>query len=340
MSNKIRVKVYADGDFAGTKEFDQDVIKIGTLKSSNLHLDGDGVARMHAVIERSGDVYRIIDLGSLKGCVLDGIPVDKNATLPKTGTLKIGSFKVEYECDAAPQNLPPREAKVSESVSFSGSPNDADYPNTHHNALYDSLLEELQKISPGEAQAAAKYRKGNQLWDVLSAERRRGLLRTMVSTIRQGRQETTRFARQRVASMINLGAEGLEAVYELSHEDALDKAHETLLAIQQAKDSLALLEKMNLAKTVTEGAAAAAVSKEDAEKTAAQFKKGHGDLEERLQITVAGGLTLLVAYISRAGGEELTDEDRRKWREQFAQIEEAAKEMAKKDQRGQLTVIS
>ena len=39
MSNKIRVNVYSDVDFAGTKEFDQDVIKIGKLQSSNLHLE-------------------------------------------------------------------------------------------------------------------------------------------------------------------------------------------------------------------------------------------------------------------------------------------------------------
>jgi pSer/pThr/pTyr-binding forkhead associated (FHA) protein len=332
MGNKIRVKVFADGDAVGSKEFDQEVVKIGKLQSSNLHLDGDGVGRMHAVLERIGGVYRIIDLGSHSGSVLDGIKVNKNAVLPKAGTLKIGSFKIEYELDEAPE-AQPRDADESDFASFSSDP--------HHTKLFDSLLEELTKISPNEGESAAKYQAQDRaLWRLMGDDRKRRLLRTMVEAIRTGRKDNDQFVRHQIASMLNLGAEGLEAVYDLSPDDALDKAHETLAAIESAKSSLEVLHKLDLAGTVERGATQANASIEDARKTAEHFRKGHSALEERLQITIAGGSTLLVAYLSRAGGEELTDEDRRKWRVQFTQIEAAAKKIAQEDQRAQLTVIS
>lgn len=330
MTNKIRMKVFADGDHVGNKEFDQDVVKIGSLSSSNLRLNGDGVARMHAVLERSGDMWRIIDLGSMSGCVLDGVKVDKNAALPLTGELRIGSFRIDYELDHAPQIDPPRSER-SESVSYSADP--------HHTKLFDSLLEELEKVSPNEAKSVAKYKGSNRtLWQFLGEDRRRQLLRLMVKGIRTGRSDNKRFVRHQVASMLNLGPEGLEAVYDLSPEEALDKAHESLLTIHNAKAGLEALSKLNLAGVVEQGAADTHLP--DAEGAAERFRKGHAALEDRLQRTVAGSVTLLVAYLSRAGGEELTEEDRKKWREQYAQIEKLAKEIAEEDQRGQLSVIS
>lgn len=330
MGNKIRMTVYADGDPVGSQEFDQDVVKIGALSTSHLRLQGDGVARMHAVLERSGDLWRIIDLGSLAGCSLDGVKIDKNAPLPKTGTLGIGSFRLEYELDAAPNVQSPRPQSETH-ASFQAEP--------HHTKLFDSLLAEMEKVDPSAAESIQKYRRGEwAMWQLLSDERRRHVLRLMVQAIRDGRKGNEQFARRQVASMLNLGPEGLEAVYDLAPEEALEKAYETLVAIDTAKRGLETLQKLDLAGTIKRGVGKA--KEAQAEQTAARFQAGHTALEDRLQTTVAGGITLLVAYLSRAGGEELTEEDRKKWREQYAQIEKLAKKINAEDQRGQLSVIS
>ena len=68
----VNLRVFYGDQLVDTKTLAQDVIKIGKLKSSHLCLDDEAVARMHAVIEVSGDEVRIIDLGSSTGTVLNG----------------------------------------------------------------------------------------------------------------------------------------------------------------------------------------------------------------------------------------------------------------------------
>jgi predicted component of type VI protein secretion system len=96
MSSKtLTLKIYRADELVDTKTLSQDVIKIGKLKSSHLCLDDDAVARMHAVIEVSGNDVRVIDLGSSAGTVLNGTPIDKNASLNQGDTLNFGPYRVE-----------------------------------------------------------------------------------------------------------------------------------------------------------------------------------------------------------------------------------------------------
>jgi DNA-binding YbaB/EbfC family protein len=66
-------------EFARPNEqvFAQEVIKVGKLSSSHFYLDHPDVSRMHAVIEKDGDGYNIIDLGSHSGTKVDGRKVNK-----------------------------------------------------------------------------------------------------------------------------------------------------------------------------------------------------------------------------------------------------------------------
>ena len=96
MSSKtLTLKIYRGDELVDTKTLSQDVIKIGKLKSSHLCLDDDAVARMHAVIEVSGNDVRVIDLGSSAGTVLNGTPVDKNASIAVGDQLTFGPYRVE-----------------------------------------------------------------------------------------------------------------------------------------------------------------------------------------------------------------------------------------------------
>ncbi|MCB9701970.1 MAG: TonB family protein [Myxococcales bacterium] len=91
----LAIKIFYGDQLVDSKTLDQDVIKIGKLKSSHLCLDDEAVARMHAVIEVSGDEVRIIDLGSSTGTVLNGQRIDKNAPLGDGDVLEFGPYRVE-----------------------------------------------------------------------------------------------------------------------------------------------------------------------------------------------------------------------------------------------------
>jgi len=91
----LAIKIFYGDQLVDTKTLSQDVIKIGKLKSSHLCLDDEAVARMHAVIEVSGEEVRIIDLGSSTGTVLNGQRIDKNAALGDGDVLEFGPYRLE-----------------------------------------------------------------------------------------------------------------------------------------------------------------------------------------------------------------------------------------------------
>jgi TonB family protein len=97
MSKTLNLNIYHGDQLVEQKSLSQDVIKIGKLKSSHLCLDDEAVARMHAVIEVSGNDVRVIDLGSSAGTVLNGERIDKNASLNAGDTLEFGPYRVEVE---------------------------------------------------------------------------------------------------------------------------------------------------------------------------------------------------------------------------------------------------
>jgi hypothetical protein len=129
-----------------------------------------------------------------------------------------------------------------------------------------------------------------------------------------------RSQRQRVASMLELGPEGLLAIYDLTPEQALDSAVETLTSMQIAKNSLAWVDEMALVAKVT--AAAEATPGHDVESPSTRaFLAGHAKLVEKLEVIVSGGGSLLLAYLSRAGGHELSDEERFEMKRAFDAVD-------------------
>lgn len=110
---------------------DGEVFKIGTLPNSDLRLDGERVARAHAVLERTAHGLRLYHLGSAFQTCLNGKPI--NTAIVKDGdVMTIGTNRVEVQLGnsqatrvAAGPKLDAREfegegARVAEVVAMYG----------------------------------------------------------------------------------------------------------------------------------------------------------------------------------------------------------------------------
>lgn len=300
----LRCKVYQDGDLQTEVEIDEEVIKVGKLKSSHLYLDGDGVARMHAVIERQGDnEYQLIDLGSFNGSQLNGEKIDKIAMLTREGTLRFGSFEVKYEIVDEPAKRQSRDDP------------------SHHQKMLSSLIAELERVDP---EAAKQSRNLEVHWFSLNDQRKREWLKLLVRGIREGRATNELVQRKRVATMMNLGMEGIEKVFELSQEEALVAAHEMLLDMAMSKQALTMLDSMGFLEAMRE----ALEKMPESQRTEAlneyeMFNGAHVQLVDRLQTAIVAGTSILPLYLSRAGGREATEADRAQWKAAFDQITKA-----------------
>ena len=97
-STTISINVYRGSALiASHVDLDQEVIKIGRLKSCHLCLEDESLARMHAILERTGeaDQLRAIDLGSAGGLTVNGVRVDRNAPVRDGDTIELGPFRLE-----------------------------------------------------------------------------------------------------------------------------------------------------------------------------------------------------------------------------------------------------
>ena len=82
----LKFVVTKNGELVKEATLSQEVIKIGRMASSHLQIDDEGVSKMHAVFEISGDgEAHIIDLGSDSGTQVNGKKVNIPAFLVKIG---------------------------------------------------------------------------------------------------------------------------------------------------------------------------------------------------------------------------------------------------------------
>jgi len=82
---------------ARTLVLSKPIIKVGKLPTSDLRIESEGIAKMHAVFEvdSSGDIY-VIDLGSVLGTRVNGRRVNKS-TLQTGDELQFGDVRVSVE---------------------------------------------------------------------------------------------------------------------------------------------------------------------------------------------------------------------------------------------------
>jgi len=90
------IMVVKRGPNAGSRfSLDKDLVSAGRHPDSDIFLDDITVSRRHAEIVRSGDDYRVRDVGSLNGTYLNRERIE-DAPLRNGDELQIGKFKLVF----------------------------------------------------------------------------------------------------------------------------------------------------------------------------------------------------------------------------------------------------
>ena len=87
------LEVHEGPNAGAAHELAQASCVIGSSASAHIHLDDQGVSRMHCEVVREGRRLRVRDLGSKNGTWIDGVRVIE-AYLPPEGMLKVGGSKL------------------------------------------------------------------------------------------------------------------------------------------------------------------------------------------------------------------------------------------------------
>jgi pSer/pThr/pTyr-binding forkhead associated (FHA) protein len=91
------------------REITQDKALVGRDASCDVVVADKSVSRRHALLERRGEAWAVVDQGSANGTFLDGKPISASA-LRDGQELRFGmvSFRVEIEADMPTMLMPAR----------------------------------------------------------------------------------------------------------------------------------------------------------------------------------------------------------------------------------------
>jgi pSer/pThr/pTyr-binding forkhead associated (FHA) protein len=81
-------------------EFTEELITIGRAPDNMIVLDHPSVSSRHAQLERSGESYKLKDLGSTNGTRVNGIPT-KEAQLRFDDRIRFGGVDARFESDVS-----------------------------------------------------------------------------------------------------------------------------------------------------------------------------------------------------------------------------------------------
>jgi putative serine protease PepD len=91
----MRVVIRQGGRIVGEKTVDRDAIRIGRLSTSDVVLEGEGIARFHAVVEVAldGPGFSVVDMGSPGGTRLRGERICR-APVDEGEPIEIGPYRL------------------------------------------------------------------------------------------------------------------------------------------------------------------------------------------------------------------------------------------------------
>src|ERR1700741_1117637 len=93
---KLIVTTESQGKIA--YEFTEDLVSIGRASDNTIVVEDSSVSAPHAQLEKSGDSYRLKDLGSTNGTRVNGIPA-KDTVLRFDDRIRFGGVEARFESD-------------------------------------------------------------------------------------------------------------------------------------------------------------------------------------------------------------------------------------------------
>ena len=114
-------EIRRDDELLRTERIDREIVKIGNLPTSHLHLDDPQVSGIHAVIEVTGDTVSLIDLGSTYGTRVNGERVNRHE-LSDGDVLELGSTKVVFHLERQVVEIPASAAAGATGPAGAGRP--------------------------------------------------------------------------------------------------------------------------------------------------------------------------------------------------------------------------
>ena len=104
----MRLSIYQSGRFVRAISLSRDTVRIGRLPSCDVVLEGNNVARYHALLERALDGnWTVVSMGP-SGTLLNGHSVTALARARIGDELTIGPYQVVFmDESSAPKRLPP-----------------------------------------------------------------------------------------------------------------------------------------------------------------------------------------------------------------------------------------
>ncbi|MBC8072028.1 MAG: TonB family protein [Deltaproteobacteria bacterium] len=106
-SATVTLEIFLGGQCIATHRMARELVKIGRLPTSHVRLEDDAIARMHAVLERSGDELRVVDLGSTTGTMVNGVPVDRSSVVRPGDRIEIGPYSMRVDLESLPTTALP-----------------------------------------------------------------------------------------------------------------------------------------------------------------------------------------------------------------------------------------
>ncbi|MGE0324531.1 MAG: AgmX/PglI C-terminal domain-containing protein [Polyangiaceae bacterium] len=91
---RLTFSIYRNGQHCGEQSFEQGVLKLGSDPKSHITLEG--IDRMHAVLQATGNQLELVDLGSTVGTQVNGTRIDKCA-LKVGDRLALGDWEVRLD---------------------------------------------------------------------------------------------------------------------------------------------------------------------------------------------------------------------------------------------------
>jgi pSer/pThr/pTyr-binding forkhead associated (FHA) protein len=266
----LKIAQYEGDTLVKEHVIDSSSTTIGRSKASDLVLDG--IARVHALLERKrskdekGQEWFLTDMGSSVGTRLNGEYLDKEARLSPSGQMEFGKWRLEYETVEDTRTTGDRLRQLKED-------------------MQNQRMRSWQRNAEREAEME-EYEAGLQK-DGADDE------------VRQHNQD---FEERRVATLLNLGPDGIREIYRLTPEEALDKAHVLALEMAASRAALSTIAELDLIDAVRKMPG-------NDDKHLGEIEKGYTALCGRLKDAQMSGFSQMIALISRAGGHELTEEE-------------------------------